>query len=210
MNIRADYREKPSGLIDLLLKEDIPVEVTSLAHGDYIINNAITVERKTAHDFLVSIMDGRLFNQASNLKRHCPNPLLIIEGNPYRTDIQFDRRAVHGALVSMQAIWYVPTLFSRSMEETREILVMIARQDAHDADGVPLRGGYRPRRLKSRQLFVLQGLPRVGPTTAKRLLRHFKSVSRVMGASLEELTDVEGIGKESARSIRTLLDSEWR
>lgn len=210
MNIRADYREKPSGLIDLLLKEEIQVDVTSIAHGETIINNAITVERKTAHDFLVSIMDGRLFNQVSNLKKHYPNPLLIIEGNPYRTDIRFDRRAVQGALVSMQAIWYVPTLFSRSVEETREILVMIARQDASGADGVPQRGGYRPKRLKSRQLFVLQGLPRVGPTTAQRLLRHFKSISRVMGASLEELTEVEGIGKESARSIRTLLDSEWR
>ncbi len=110
-------------MIDLLLEEDIPVVVTSIAHGETIITNAITVERKTAHDFLVSIMDGRLFNQVSDLKKHCSNPLLIIEGNPYRTEIQFDRRAVQGALVSMQAIWYVPTLFPRSVEETREILV---------------------------------------------------------------------------------------
>lgn len=207
VEIQADYREHSSGLIELLREEGIPVEVRHLSHGDYVINESITVERKTARDFLVSILDGRLFRQLSNLKKYSPNPIMIIEGNPFQTDIRFDRRAVQGALVSIQAIWYVPALFSRSIEETRDIFAMIGRQDKEQAGVVPLRGGYRPRRLTSRQLFILQGLPRVGPTAAKRLLRRFKSVSRVMRASMDELMEVEGIGKESARAIRTTLDT---
>jgi len=54
--IGVDHREKASGLIDLLAKEEVRVEVKKLSHGDYIINDSITIERKTSRDFLLSIM----------------------------------------------------------------------------------------------------------------------------------------------------------
>ena len=73
-------------------------------------------------------------------------------------------------------------------------------------DVVPLRGGYRPKRLKTKQLFLLQGLPKVGPRMAKRLIEHFKSVSKIMNASIEELVEVEGIGKVTAEKIRQVLE----
>ena len=88
--------------------------------------------------------------------------------------------------------------FSQSEEKTRDILMMIGRQDEAYIDVVPLRGGYRPKELRSKQLYLLQGLPKVGPMLAKRLLLHFKSVSRAMKATIEELIEVEGIGKVSA------------
>ena len=80
--ITVDYREKPSGLHDLLKNCGASVEIAKLSHGDYIINDKITIERKTADDFLLSIIDGRLFNQLSNLKKFCSHPILLIEGNP--------------------------------------------------------------------------------------------------------------------------------
>jgi len=86
---------------------------------------------------------------------------------------------------------------------------MIGRQEEACMDVVPLRGGYRPKRLKSRQLFILQGLPKVGPTVAKRLLEHFGSVSNAMNATMEDLTQVEGIGRITAEKIRKVLDSEY-
>jgi len=86
---------------------------------------------------------------------------------------------------------------------------MIGRQEEACVDVVPLRGGYRPKRLKSRQLFILQGLPKVGPTVAKRLLEHFRSVSNVLNATVEDLMHVDGIGRISAEMIRDVLDSEW-
>ena len=209
MKIRIDYREKASGIIDLLKQEDIAIEIGKVSYGDYIINEAVTIERKTAKDFLVSIIDGRLFNQLSNLKKHCLNPILLIEGNPYKTELDFDPMAIKGALLSAQAVWYIPVIFSRSKEDTRNIFLMIGRQDETYMDVVPLRGGYRPKTLKSKQLYLLQGLPQIGPLLAKRLIEHFRSVSNVMNASIEELTEVDGIGRVSAEKIREILDEEF-
>ena len=208
MKITVDYREKGSGIVDLLWKEEVAVQVKKLSYGDYLINDAITMERKTARDFLISLIDGRLFNQMSNLKKHCIHPILLIEGNPFKTGLDFDEMAIRGTLISIQAIWYVPIIYSRGKEETKNIILMIGRQEEACMDVVPLRGGYRPKRLKSKQLFILQGLPKVGPTVAKRLLTHFKSVSRVMKATVEELMQVEGIGKISAEKIKETLDAE--
>ena len=208
LKIIIDYRETASGLTDLLKNSDALLKIAKLSYGDYIINDTITVERKTAKDFLMSIIDGRIFNQMSNLKKFCNNPILLIEGNPYKTDHNFDRMAIKGALISIQAIWYVPVIFSRSKEDSRDILLMICRQIGICINVVPLRGGYRPKRMKSKQLYLLQGFPKVGPKLALRLMLHFKSVSKIMNASVAALTEVDGIGKISAERIREVLDTE--
>jgi DNA excision repair protein ERCC-4 len=208
LKITVDYRETASGLTDLLKNSGVFVEIAKLSYGDYIINDTITVERKTAKDFLISIIDGRLFNQMSNLKKFCNHPILLIEGNPYETDHNFDRIAIKGALISIQTIWYVPIIFSRTKEDSRDILLMINRQVGTCIDVAPLRCGYRPKRLKSKQLYLLQGFPQVGPKLAKRLILHFKSVSKIMNASVQDLTDVDGIGMVSAQKIRDVLDAE--
>jgi len=208
LKITVDYRETASGLTDLLKNSDALVEITKLSYGDYIINDTITIERKTAKDFLISIIDGRLFNQLSNLKKFCNHPILLIEGNPYETDHNFDRMAIKGAIVSTQTMWYVPVIFARTKEDSRDILLMISRQLGTCIDVVPLRGGYRPKRIKSKQLYLLQGFPQVGPKLAKRLILHFKSVSKVMNAPVQALTEVDGIGIISAQKIREVLDAE--
>ena len=210
MKVIVDYREKASGIIDLLRCEDTQIEIKKVPYGDYVINDEITMERKTARDFLISLIDGRLFNQMSNLKKHCIRPVLLIERNPFKTGLDFDETAIRGALISIQAIWYVPIIYSRSKEETKDIILMIGRQEEACMDVVPLRGGYRPKRLKSRQLFILQGLPKVGHTVAKRLLEHFGSVSNAMNATMEDLTQVEGIGRITAEKIREVLDSDYQ
>lgn len=208
MKIIVDYREKNSGLVDLLKSENVEIRLRKISYGDYIINGSITIERKTARDFLISIIDGRLFNQISKLKRYCINPILLVEGNPFKTDLSMDGTAIRGALISAQTIWYIPVIFSRTKEETKDIILMIGKQEEACMDVVPLRGGYRPKRLKSKQLFILQGLPKVGPTIATRLLKHFKSVSNVINATVQDLMKIEGVGKVSAEKIREVIDAE--
>jgi DNA excision repair protein ERCC-4 len=206
-SITIDHRERASELVTLLA-EKFTIQIATLPFGDYQLGNHLTIERKTARDLLVSIIDLRLFRQVANLKHHCTAGLLLVEGDPFQTDLHFDHRAIKGALLSIQARWQLPIILSGSAEDSCDIITTIARQDATFSDVIPLRGGYRPKRLKSKQLYVLQGLPGIGQELAKRLLNHFHSVSAVMTAPEAELMTVEGIGPAKAHHIRLVLDSQ--
>ena len=94
ITILADYGEKPSGIPDILLASDIETSISHLQAGDYLINNHILVERKTKEDFVMSLIQNRLFMQCSKLKKKSYYLLLLIEGNPYTTDHDISREAV--------------------------------------------------------------------------------------------------------------------
>ena len=60
---------------------------------------------------------------------------------------------------------------------------------------------HRTLRRKSMTRSVLDGIPGVGETRRKQLVRHFGSVRRASQASLEELEEVPGLGPRLARTI---------
>jgi excinuclease ABC subunit C len=55
---------------------------------------------------------------------------------------------------------------------------------------------------------VLDGIPGLGESRRKALLRHFGSVKKVRAASVEELQAVSGIGPALAATIAAELSSE--
>jgi Fanconi anemia group M protein len=209
MRAVVDFREKPSRIIELMIARGVDVQTKHVTCGDVILDGVITVERKTADDFIVSIIDGRLFRQVANLKKNCDHPVLLIEGNPFRTGLKVSRSAIRGALLSVQTVWNVPVVYSRSVEDSIELMLIMAHQFKRLSSVMPLRSGYRPRRISTRQLYVLQGFPGIGPHLAKRLLNHFGSVDAVLGASSETLKGVKGMGRATAETIREVLDAEW-
>lgn len=207
MIISADDRERSSGVVDRLRKAGINVIVRRLPCCDYIINNEIFIERKTGKDFLVSILDGRLFRQAGIMKNSLSRPLFLVEGNPFHVDMNFTPQAIRGVILSLQVIWYIPVLFSKSKGDTCRIFKRIGEQEQTQTNLLTLRHGYRPKKLITRQLHILQGLPNVGPLLAKRLLKHFGNVRKVMQADMEALSTIEGIGKKKAKHICSILDT---
>ena len=65
--------------------------------------------------------------------------------------------------------------------------------------------GRKPKRIQTRRLHILQGLPGIGPKIAKKMLEHFGSIETVITASEEALANVEGIGKKKAVKIREIV-----
>ena len=82
---------------------------------------------------------------------------------------------------------------------------MAGIQDVKYRDEMLKRAGRRPRRLQTRKLFLLQGLPGIGTRIAKRRLDRFGSVEKVITASEHELSCVEGIGRKKASQIREIV-----
>jgi Fanconi anemia group M protein len=206
-----DYREKNSGVGEILARQHkIAVASSSLAAGDYVINDEIAVERKTALDFVQSIIDGRLFKQAAQMSRFFESSLMIIEGKDiYSTTVDIHPHAVKGALISIAMTWRIPILFTDDGEDTALLLRLLADQNAAMSCELSCRPGRRPKRMRKRQLYILQGLPHVGPRLAIQLLDHFGSVEKVMTAPEEELRQIPKLGRIKAQKIRDAVSKSF-
>jgi ERCC4-type nuclease len=204
IHIIADDRECKSDVIELLLEiENVELDIRRLSVGDYQIGSRVIVERKTLNDFAISIIDGRLFKQMIRLANSNSIGVMLLEGTARDTvDIGMTREAMQGALITVSMILGIAVLRSKDPSETAKLIVFIARQIKSMASGGIQRHGYRPKGIRNRQLFILQGLPGVGPERAERLLDRFGSVEATISASSNELQSVDGIGVNIAEKIR--------
>ena len=204
--LRVDPSERHSALLELARQCDaFDIRMEHLTVGDYCIDRGIVVERKTHADFALSLVDGRLFPQAARLAR-CPHrPVILLEGPRPARMPDVHPHALKGAMVSLAVTWRLPVLCARDPEDSLRILRFLGDQLGTSDDGVLKRYDRKPKRLASRKLYILQGLPSVGPALAHRLLLAFGCVERVLTADEEALMRVRGIGREKAARIRQVM-----
>src|SRR5437867_3825909 len=202
----VDPSEQHAALLDLARQcDDFDVCIEHLPAGDYCLDRGIVVERKTHADFAVSLADGRLFPQAAKLAR-CPHrPVILLEGPPPTRLPDVHPHALKGAMVSLAVMWRLPVLCARDPEDSLRILRFLAHHVGASDSGVLKRYDRKPKRLASRKLYMLQGLPTVGPALAHRLLQEFGSIERVVTADEEALMRVRGVGRQTAAQIRELI-----
>jgi len=212
INIIADDREQKSEVIRLLSgMENVKLEIRRLSVGDYQVDNRVIVERKTLKDFAISIIDGRLFKQMIRLAGSTLTGVLILEGTVSNAaGLGITREAMQGALITVSLILGIPVLRAKDSTETSKLIVYIARQIESIARGGVHRQGYRSKDKRKKQLFILQGLPGVGPERAGRLLDKFGSVEGVISAGSDELQKVYGIGKNVAGKIKWAVSEEMK
>ncbi len=208
--IFVDHRERSSGLIrELVKKEGIVIKSKQLEVADYLLSDRVAVERKSGNDFIQSIIDGRLFKQAKELKQNFAKPLFVIEGEVFGIRKVSDA-AIRGALASLLIDFGIPVIQTKNQEETIEFLLTLARKEQFEEKReVALRGEKKAMNFEEQQRFIVESLPGIGPSMAKSLLKHFKSVEKVFTASKQELKEVEGIGDKRAKEIREVVSKEY-
>lgn len=208
--ITADDREKDGGVIQSLRAfPEVSVHIRRLPLGDYLVADRVLFERKSWGDFCASIIDGRLFRQAAQLAHQQKRAALIIEGtaaDAARSGIT--REAVQGALIAVSVFYGIPILRSRNAEETARLILYTGRQNRSIKSLSLPRSGRRPRGKRKQQLYILQGLPGIGPVRAERLLRQFGNLASVFNASIEALRQVPGIGPREAQKLLHILKDE--
>ena len=204
IRVVADDREATSGVVDALrLHSDCDVEIRRLRLGDYQVGGRLIFERKTLRDLVVSIIDGRFLRQACQLACNPLRPVIVLEGTARDlAESGMSREAIQGALVAATVVLGIPLLRSRDTMETAKLILFSARQLSALVGGALPRVGSRPKSKRALQLHILQGLPRVGPVRAGRLLDTFGTVEAAVTAPAEQLSQVEGLGPALARKIR--------
>ncbi|MCF6174366.1 MAG: helix-hairpin-helix domain-containing protein [Victivallaceae bacterium] len=205
--ILIDHREQADTLINCLTQQHgISVESRQLKFGDYHIYPDTVVERKTTRDFCLSIIDGRLFNQAFRLAQLDENPLIIIEGEHFLDhDIDIKLSAVRGALISLAQTYRIPVLRTHNETDTAWHLAQLYVQRERIGKNRGVLTGYNPQRLDTKKQRLLCTLPGIGTKMAKTLLEEFDSVSNVINASRDELLKVPGMGDKTIDRMQQVV-----
>ncbi len=203
VHVIADDREVRSGVIDAFQSmENVEVEIHHLSVGDYEIDHRLLFERKTLLDLVAAIKDGRLFRQAYHLASSPMQGAVILEGTS--SDLRSSgmrREAIQGALITISLRFGIPILRSKEPRESARLMLYAANQIRTEGKDPQLRKGKRPKGKQKRQLYLLQGLPGIGPKKAQQLVNHFGTVEAVVTAEPEELMTVFGIGNRTAKDI---------
>jgi len=187
------------------------VTVSKLDFGDYMVGEDIAVERKTIFDLASTLTQRFLFDQIFKMREVYPKGLVIIEG--YMGLLRKFRRitpeAMNGALFALaqNGVPLVPTI---DYKDTALFLVVASKQLAKEAR-IPatIRHRTKTESTPEQQLYLMAGLPHVGPVLANSLLKYFGTPRRVLHATTEELMEVSDIGPKIAQDILTVLETPY-
>lgn len=205
VTITADSRETRAGIaLKLQAIPGVTLQQAELTSGDYLIGPGVAVERKAATDFVISLMEGRLFDQLARMAIEHEQAIILVEGNVYDTRSAISPEALDGALSYISLLSGASLIHSPSLARTPFILHRMALHVQHGLGyEVPIRAG-KPKGPAAAQ-YLLEGLPGVGPKLAQVLLAHFGSPRAVFAATRDDLLQVKGVGPKSAESIITAL-----
>lgn len=201
----SDYREKE--VMENLRRLGADVNERNLAIGDFIASSRVVIERKSHSDFIGSIIDGRIFEQASDLKKNFERPVILIEGYSYR---QINENAFKAAMASILIDFGISILTTKNPMDTARTIFWIAKKEQSDSGKeISIKVGKKPKDMKKLLEFIVCSIPGVSTVTARKLLHHFGSVDRIFSASEKELKDA-CLGKKLAENIRRLLTANYR
>lgn len=192
--ITADIHEKNSLVLGNLAELGAELELTNLQVGDYLINDII-IERKTFQDFISSMLSKRLIQQLINMQQY-PKKLLILEGkeNELFKDTKLHPNAIRGMILSTCLEMQTPVIFSKDEQETASYLFLLAKKQLKPKQELSFHSRI-PRTKKEQKQYILESFPNIGPKTAEKLLKKFKTIKKVINSSQAELEEV--IGKKA-------------
>ena len=229
LKLLVDHRER--NLAELLEGVCEQISFTQLPIGDYLLisgSEAIIVERKTVYDFLSSVRSNRLWDQllrmmsAENvLGYQVKRRILLIHGNfedyfgsvncGSERDVLVHWSQLTGAFLEIIYVYNTPIIHAESDVAFKAFMrILVKRESSGMNDGLPdAKWQIRPVKanlpVKDRKKYILDSLPYIGNRLADNLLLHFKTISEVACASVEELQKVPKIGKKKAELIYNMF-----
>ena len=201
LRVCVDSNEASSqpGIVNYLRMAGCEVEVRKLPVCDFVVSDRCGIERKNARDFVGSLKDGRLFSQAREIAAAYEKPILVLEGHIARALRRslIKPSSVYGAMASMALDFGFSIIPTEDVDSTAILVHRLAyREQTEENRPVQLRAVHRDMPFDRQQMFLLSGLPKIGPTLAEELLRRFDTPYRVF----EEIAKSEVTSSKSGKT----------
>ena len=196
-----------------LKQEKLEVEVKELPIGDYIFTdgeNSVCFEYKEVNDFITSINDGRVFNQAINMAENYDYHFVVIRGTEserakylaisknYQTVNIFQ---YHGAIASLNRYTTVIESYTPYINEAYYRMYIQAKKCLQNR---PIVRKF-PRKDKNPVLnFLCHDIYGINYRKAKPIVDTYnlKSIDDLKQLSVDDLCEIEGIGVNIANRIK--------
>jgi excinuclease ABC subunit C len=142
-----------------------------------------------------------------------PPQLVVVDGGAPQVaaaqaaldELGIDDVALVGLAKRLEEVWVPgsddPVILPRTSEGL--YLLQRVRDEAHRF----AIAYHRQKRSKTMTASALDGIPGLGETRRKALLRHFGSVKRLRAATVEEVLEVPGIGRRTAEAVLAAVAS---
>jgi excinuclease ABC subunit C len=141
-----------------------------------------------------------------------PPQLVVVDGGAPQVaaaaqalaELGIDDVALCGLAKRLEEVWLPDDEFPVILPRTSEGLYLLQRvRDEAHRFAITF---HRQRRSKRMTESALDTVPGLGEVRRKALLRHFGSLKRLSTATVEEITEVPGVGKRTAEAILAALD----
>ena len=117
------------------------------------MSDRILIERKTSRDFVDSLLDGRLLDQATRLVGAAPRAMLILEGSDLFQHRAVSGQAIMGALATLTLDYGLPVVTSSDTAETARFVAVSARREASMLEHLSAQAQARMRASEHPDLF---------------------------------------------------------
>jgi Fanconi anemia group M protein len=199
--IVVDDRETSSKVVEVLSGMGAAIRLERLAQGDYAVGDRILVERKTARDFVDTLVNRDLLGQVRATAEAALRPVLIIEGGDLYTQRDIHPNAIKGVLAALTVDMGVSVLFTRDEQDTAQMLFVLAKREEGERGGRKVHPHKIHRSVREDQEYIVSAFPEIGMKNARLLLAHFGSIQGIANASFEELVAIHGIGEKTAQRV---------
>ena len=197
------------------------IELKHLETADFVFNNKVAFEYKTFPDFVKSVQDGRVVEQAIRLNQTYPYPFVMIQANEqelkeYIQKIYFIRKAkqhgkhkpqkfyeknYYGAINSLNC--YVTVLTCPTQYLAFQSMLNQAKKCL---DGAPVNRKVAKTGSPAYQClrYCIKG---VGPKTTEKIVNTLglETVADVVNVSVDDLVSVHGVSRSKAEYIVSQL-----
>jgi len=188
------------------------VSVQELETGDFLFEEdekQAVFEYKTMSDFINSVTEGRVFNQAIDQQREFKNHFVIVEGTDedrktvtddlyYSTGLTFTKKQFYGAIARLNTFTTVIRVPNR-----KTAFEVMEQQAAKCFDNKAIAKVFPKSEGNSAFRFLCYCCQGVGPVTAEKIVEELKlkNLEDVMNLTKTDLMKINRIGDATASSI---------